>query len=360
MTNEQINYRLENYLRELDKFLAQIPMAERSDIILELNGHITESLKTKSIDEVLSALGKPEQVANRYLLERGLQPIPKKKGGCFKWGCLGVVAFFLVLILAIVLLVRGFFPLIQVNDKEERVKILGGLIDVDGVKETVKIGGLIDVVDDNSPVVSKEIPVGDFSKIRIECFGDVEISQGDRNSVVVQATQKNFDWVDVRVEGETLVFDTKRDGVFKFKVRKLKFLVTLKELSEVALDGSGDVLINPLQTRELALVIDGHGDIHVKDLKASSLRAKIEGAGDMVLSGTVEQQSILIEGAGDYKARDFTSKIANVKIEGSGDVLVNAISALNVEIEGSGDVRYTGSPSVAQSIEGSGTVTKAD
>lgn len=358
MTNEQINYRLESYLRELDKSLAQIPMAERSDIILELNGHITESLKTKSIDEVLNALGKPDQVANRYLLERGLQPIPKKRGGCFKWGCLGVVAFFLVLILAIVLLVRGFFPLIQVNDKEERVRILGGLIDVDGVKETVKIGGLIDVVDDNSPTITKEVPVGEFTQVHLECSGDVEITQGTTNSVVVQATPKVMDHLDVHVEGQALILDTKLNTMLSTK--KLKFLVTLKDLSEVMVNGSGDVHINPLKTKELALAIDGHGDIHIKDLKADALRTKIEGAGDVIIDGAVEQQSILIDGSGDYKTRELVSKIANVKIEGSGDVLVNATSALNVEIEGSGDVRYTGSPTVAQSIEGSGTVSKVE
>jgi len=291
-------------------------------------------------------------------MERGLQPIPKKRGGCFKWGCLGVVSFFLVLILAIVLLVRGFFPLIEVNEKNERVRILGGLIDVDGVKETVHLGGLINVTDDDSPTITKEFPVSNFTKIKLLCSGNVEVTQGDKNSVVAQAPAGTMDHLDVRVEDNTLILDTKPNRMFRNN--HLKFLVTLKDLTEALIDGSGDFYLNPLNTTRLDLKIDGAGDFHIEDLKVGVLSLRIDGAGDATVSGQATEEIIVIDGAGDFKGLELQAENARVEIDGAGDARLWVNQTLNVTVNGSGDVRYKGSPTVSKSIDGAGSVSKVD
>jgi hypothetical protein len=136
--------RLENYLSRLDKALAKISIGDRADIITEIKSHVLSAQErdpSRDLNQILEALGEPESVANRYLLERGLQPGKPSKTPIVKWlsiGLLGSVAAFVILV---IFLVSFFSPLIDVNEKENSVKILGGLIHVDGAKSSVDLAG---------------------------------------------------------------------------------------------------------------------------------------------------------------------------------------------------------------------------
>ena len=68
---------LEKYLRKLDRCLENISVSEKAEIITEIRCHVLETQERepeKSIQEILSALGEPETVANKYLMEKGQSP----------------------------------------------------------------------------------------------------------------------------------------------------------------------------------------------------------------------------------------------------------------------------------------------
>jgi hypothetical protein len=135
--------RLEHYLARLDRALTAISISDRADIVTEIKSHVLSALDREpkpSMDSVLAALGEPEIVANHYLLERGLKPGKPPVSPIVKWiviGFLGTLATFVILI---ALLLKAAGPVIKVSDKEDRVTLLGGFIDIDGKKGTVKIG----------------------------------------------------------------------------------------------------------------------------------------------------------------------------------------------------------------------------
>jgi hypothetical protein len=135
--------RLEHYLARLDRALTAISISDRADIVTEIKSHALSAMEREpkpSLDSVLAALGEPEIVANHYLLERGLKPGKPPVSPIVKWiviGFLGTLATFVILI---ALLLKAAGPVIKVSDKEDRVTLLGGFIDIDGKKGTVKIG----------------------------------------------------------------------------------------------------------------------------------------------------------------------------------------------------------------------------
>ncbi|MCM2280290.1 MAG: hypothetical protein NDI61_00430 [Bdellovibrionaceae bacterium] len=129
--------KLEAWLRQLETALADVSVIDRSDILMEIHAHIRDSYDRggRTLDDILSSLGEPTQVANRFRLERGMQPVVVPRahsaaGSFFKWATIGVLGFLAIMTLGGVLLVSKFFPLIQVDEKENRVRILGGLIDI--------------------------------------------------------------------------------------------------------------------------------------------------------------------------------------------------------------------------------------
>jgi hypothetical protein len=67
--------RIETYLTQLAKALANVALPERDEIVREIRAHILDSVSDASdpvaaIDRVLCLLGPPEELADRYATER--------------------------------------------------------------------------------------------------------------------------------------------------------------------------------------------------------------------------------------------------------------------------------------------------
>lgn len=130
---------LENYLVKLERALGSIPVSEKAEIVTEIKSHVLDALErdgSKGIDSVLSALGEPEQVANRFLLERGLRPHKSPKSPIVKWLVIGFLGTLGLSVFLILIVIWKFTPVIDVDEKSGRIQILGGTIKVSG--ETLK------------------------------------------------------------------------------------------------------------------------------------------------------------------------------------------------------------------------------
>lgn len=132
--------KLEAYLSELDKYLRQIPVSDRADIIIEIKSHVLEAQSKNPIQEVekiLNSMGDPESVAKRYLQERGLQSsLPTKTSSMMwlpasiKWLVIGFLGFIAIIVIVVSLIIWRFTPLISVDEVNNRVSIGGGLIQI--------------------------------------------------------------------------------------------------------------------------------------------------------------------------------------------------------------------------------------
>ncbi len=138
---------LEAWLRQLEAALNDISVVDRAGIVMELDSRIRDSYGRggRTLDEILGSLGEPAQVANRYRIERGAQPIsvPRSRtpsGAFFKWATIGALGFIGILTLGAAILVTRLFPLVKLDKGENRVKILGGMIDIEGSRLARGIG----------------------------------------------------------------------------------------------------------------------------------------------------------------------------------------------------------------------------
>jgi len=178
---------LEAYLSALDRALTQIPVSDRADIITEIRSHVLEAQQkdpTVKLNSILASLGEPETVANRFLLERGLKTGKPPKSPMVKWLTIGFLGTMGMLFLALFLLIWKFTPLIQVNDKNEQVRILGGLISVDGKEGLVRIGStnLRSQIEGRTFEGSKAISAASTHQVRIPFTnGDIEVKTSHDN-----------------------------------------------------------------------------------------------------------------------------------------------------------------------------------
>lgn len=140
------NPQLERYLSSLEKVLAPFPVSDRAEIITEIKSHILSALErdpAAQMDTILSAMGEPETVANRYLMERGIKPSRPSISPIVKWLVIGFLGMFAMSLLFAMVVFTKFSPLIKVDGKNDHVSLLGGLIDLDGKKDHFKLGRIL-------------------------------------------------------------------------------------------------------------------------------------------------------------------------------------------------------------------------
>jgi len=203
--------------------------------------------------------------------------------------------------------------------------------------------------------VEKARALGGFSKLRIDGPFDVKLTQAGTDQAVVVADDNIEPLVETVVEGDALVVRMKRDAGFKTRSAPL-VRVDARALQSIAINGSGDLVVERFKADSLNLNVIGSGDVHFGLVELKDLSVSISGSGDVRLAGRADQQSWTVSGSGDVDARALAGRVGKVSINGSGDVSVGVTEQLDVQLSGSGDLSYAGRPQLRQSVSGSGEI----
>ncbi len=242
--------------------------------------------------------------------------------------------------------------------------------------------------------------VGEFSRLSYGVSGDLHLTQGNENSVVIEADEETLGDITTEVRGDKLIIRHKDNSWWNWgDSKKATIYVTMKNIEGISVAGSGNLIAkNKLSANDLDLSVSGSGDltadIEVKnllDVSASGsgdmmirgicknfdssvsgsgrINAKlrinedakmsISGSGKIEAEGTSKSVTAKISGSGSVRAADLETDSCKVTISGSGSVQINVKTALDASISGSGSVSYRGNPSSVNShSSGSGKVRK--
>ncbi len=206
-------------------------------------------------------------------------------------------------------------------------------------------------------LVTEEREVSDFDRVELNGAGELIIEQGDSEALTVETDDNLMQYIRTEVRDGRLVLEIKPSLNIMF-MEKLIYRLTVKELREVQISGSGKVTMDRLETDELKIGTSGSGKFEFGDLQANSLSARTSGSGQFIIAGKVEETNVDINGSGKFNCPDLESTNTDVSISGSGEVTTWTSGKLDVNISGSGSVRYYGNPQTNQSISGSGSVKK--
>ena len=194
-----------------------------------------------------------------------------------------------------------------------------------------------------------------FSRIKSSSSFDVVLEKGSRESVRIEA--RNVDPAKVITEV--------RDGQLRLALERgtyrriqVKVYVTYRELEEIALSGSGNILGNdPIQARALNIIDSGSGNITLGRLEVDRLLVKLSGSANLRLAGRADDAIIQVSGSGNVEAFDLRVKTSEVRISGSGNVNLSVSQGIDAQVSGSGNVNYRGNPASAYvKTSGSGRI----
>lgn len=196
-----------------------------------------------------------------------------------------------------------------------------------------------------------------FDQIDFSTIGELTITQGDRESLTIEAESNVMSRIKTSVRGGTLYIEMKRGFPWVWSVKPtkpIKYDLTVKELTTLDLSGLGNVYAGAIDTDRLDLDMSGGGKVIIRSLTAETLEVEHTGVGKCELSGQVKRQEVHLTGAGEYDPADLESETANVEVTAVGKATVWATETLDIELSGVGNVSYYGNPRVTQNVTGLG------
>ncbi len=204
--------------------------------------------------------------------------------------------------------------------------------------------------------ITESRPVSGFHEVRFTAAGELFITQGDTESLVIEAGKIIMPHITTEVNNGVLVIGMDNTRWSSSISRPMTFTLTVKDLNGISLSGAGNIESGEIKSTDMVISLSGAGNISVANLQADSVNSSLTGAGNISLTGAAPLQNVLLTGLGNYQADDLESNDVTVQVTGAGSATVWAVDSLDVEITGAGSVSYFGSPQVSQDVSGLGSV----
>jgi hypothetical protein len=198
----------------------------------------------------------------------------------------------------------------------------------------------------------EERDVSGFDRISYSLSGDLEITQGNKEELIIIGDSEDIDKIITEVKDGKLKIYKKNNSS---RIGDVKVKVTVKDLSALSVAGSGNVEFkSDLKTEEFEMDLSGSGNISIPNITTEEIELNLAGSGNIRMGGEAEELELNIAGSGDVDCANLKTSETEVNIAGSGDAKVWATGELESNIVGSGNVYYKGNPLVDAETSGSG------
>ncbi len=209
----------------------------------------------------------------------------------------------------------------------------------------------------NGNITTKTIKTNDYDAIKGVGSMDIHLERGTEGNITVKTDDNLQEYVEIEVDGNTLVIKTKKNYYLKTK-KGIHVTVPFNDVSMIGLVGSGDIdTKDTVNAENLDVKVTGSGDI-VLDVEASSVDITVTGSGDIELTGSTTNLEVSVTGSGDFKGFGLDAQVTDAKVSGSGDAKVVATKSIKARVNGSGDIDYKGNPENKDTkVSGSGDIS---
>jgi hypothetical protein len=190
-------------------------------------------------------------------------------------------------------------------------------------------------------VVKKDRTASGFNGIRVSSGIDVYLTQGDKESITVEADENLHEYIITEVKGDVLHVYS---DVNIRHAEMTRVHVTIKNVTSLKTSSAGNIIgESPVKTDNIELGTSSAGDIKI-ELYAKTADIDISSAGDISLSGEADILKANLSSAGDLYAYDFKTKEADVSVSSAGNAQLFVTENLKARASSAGDINYKGDP----------------
>lgn len=202
-----------------------------------------------------------------------------------------------------------------------------------------------DSIKGSGNVVKQSRDVSEFNQIKVGSGIDVFLTQGDNQSLEVEADDNLQNWIKTEVSGKELhVFTEKSIRFAKTK----KVYVTCKNLERIDISSAGDVTgMTPFKTDKLDIEMSSAGDLKF-EVEATEIDISISSAGNANLKGKTNVLKADLSSAGDLNAYDLVAKTGDISVSSAGNARVYITEEASFQSSSAGDIDYRGEPNIKE------------
>lgn len=208
----------------------------------------------------------------------------------------------------------------------------------------------------NGNVTKQERQLGSFSGLDVGGAFKVFLTQGDKESVTVEADENLLDVISTEVRGNTLVIKTTEDINDS---EALNIYLTFKDLDKMDISGACHLTgENKMKFDELDLECSGASDVELK-MAAQKLSLDLSGASQIELYGSAESVDLDLSGASGFDGYDLEAEIYFADISGASHAKIFVNKELSAEVSGAAGLKYKGDPVIKEhDVSGAGSMKK--
>lgn len=200
-------------------------------------------------------------------------------------------------------------------------------------------------IEGSGNVITKEYPVRSFDELTANGVFSLQLSQGDKEQVKIEAEDNLIELITVENEGAELKIKMKKDVSFHSK-KKMKVYVTFKSLKNLSLGMVGGTSSDEkLSFGKLKIKNQSVGSVSL-NMTVQSLHLENESVGTLKLAGSADNAVIKSNSVGSIQAGDFVVQKMEIDNNGVGSATVNAEKELKVKDSFLGKVQNKGSATV--------------
>jgi hypothetical protein len=204
-------------------------------------------------------------------------------------------------------------------------------------------------IEGSGNVITKEVAVKSFDELSASGIFSLQLLQGDREQVKIEAEDNLQDLFVVENDGAKLKISMKKDVNFSSK-KKMKVYVTFRNLKSMDLSMVGGTSSGEkLKLDELTLKNKSVGSVNL-DIALQKLNLENESVGTVKLIGSAENAVIRSKGVGSIHAGEFVVQRMDISNSGVGSAEVNAVKELKLSDSFLGKVRNKGAASPKKKV----------
>lgn len=207
-----------------------------------------------------------------------------------------------------------------------------------------------------------------FDKIELAIDAELEISEGNEQSVTITGPQSIIDEINTDIWDSKWEIKLPNNQWAKQSSANIKIKVTVQSLEVIGVSGNGYVegkgRFSKVSKRTLA--VSGNGKITFKgdadythialsgsgymDIESNGdmINCALSGSGNIDLNGTTKDLKIAASGSGSIGGPNLKTNTCNVVISGSSVTTAHVVKSANMIVSGSGYLAYKGNPKITK------------
>ena len=202
-----------------------------------------------------------------------------------------------------------------------------------------------DRIEGSGNVITKDISVRSFDELDASGVFNLQLSQGDKETLRIEADDNLMDLFIIENEGSTLKIKMKKNSNFNSK-KQLKVYITFKTLKSMNLGMVGGTSSDDkLKFTDLKLKNQSVGSVSL-NMTLQTLNMENQSVGSVKLEGSAENAVVKNNSVGSINAGNFVVQKMDIENNGVGSATVNAEKELKYSDSFLGKVSNRGNATV--------------